>query len=153
MIETAVNIRAADVDDARLLWNWRNDPDVRAASLETEPINFDRHLDWYEAALADPSREILIAEHNHRPIGMVRFDVDDDIATINILLDPMDRSRGLAKQVLAKAISRSSISFRWLRATVKNDNASSLALFRGLGFRGTKSSDHYSFERERGSAP
>lgn len=149
MTEAAVNIRPAVLGDARLLWNWRNEPDVRAASLDVEPIAFDKHLGWFEAALADPSREILIAEQDRRPIGMVRFDVDDDIATINILLDPKDRSRGLAKQVLAAAISEMSISSSRLRAIVKEDNAPSLRLFRGLGFHGTKTDDLYTFERRR----
>ncbi len=153
MTETTFNIRHAVVADARMLWKWRNEPDVRAASLDSGPIGFDSHLKWFEAALDDPSREILIAVQNRRPIGMVRFDVDDDIATINILLDPKDRSRGFAKQVLAKSIAKMSNSSSRVRATVKADNAASLALFRSLGFDSVRSGDLVEFERQRYDAP
>lgn len=152
MTETIVDIRPASFGDARLLWTWRNDPQVRAASLNNEPIPFESHQRWFEASLADPLREILVAEQKGRPIGMVRFDVDADIASINIILDPKDRGRGLAKQILARAISNSSLSFSQLRATVKAENAASIGLFRSLGFIIVKTGDVYEFKRARDEA-
>ena len=150
MTETAIEIRAAYLDDAEMIWRWRNAPDVRAASLSTEAIPFENHLAWFKAALEDPLKDIFIAEQNDRPIGMVRFDADRDVADVNILIDPSARGLGLANLVLTKAIANLSINSRILRATVKSGNSASLALFRSAGFRATKSGELYVFERERG---
>ncbi|MGI9390296.1 MAG: GNAT family N-acetyltransferase [Boseongicola sp.] len=149
MTEATVNIRRAVVSDAHLLWNWRNDPDVRAASLNSEPIPFENHRGWLEAVLADQSREILIAEQEGRPVGMVRFDVEENTATVHILLDPIARGHGLSKQILNNAISSFSIPFSQLRATVKAENTASLKLFRSLGFDSAKAGDVFEFECQR----
>ena len=151
MTDTAIHIRPAGPDDARNLWQWRNAPEVRAASLETDPIPYDSHRKWFNAALADPMREILIAEYEGRAIGMVRFDADGDVADINILLDPNARGRGLAKPVLAGAIIETSMASSILRATVRAENAASLGLFRSLGFETVKTGDIYEFARNRDS--
>ena len=153
MTEPAIHIRSARTEDARMLWTWRNDPEVRAASLSTEAIPFENHQSWFTAVMADPSREILIAEQDSRPIGMVRFDADGEVADINILLDPKARGLGLAKRVLAEAIATTSIISSQLRATVKVENAASLGVFRRLGFQGTKVGDVFVFERSRDGAP
>jgi len=153
MTEPAIHIRSARTEDARMLWTWRNDPEVRAASLSTEAIPFENHQSWFTAVMADPSREILIAEQDSTPIGMVRFDADGEVADINILLDPKARGLGLAKRVLAEAIATTSLISSRLRATVKVENAASLGLFRSLGFKGTKVGDVFVFERNRDGAP
>lgn len=153
MTEPVIHIRPARTEDARMLWMWRNNPEVRAASLSTEVIPYESHLVWFTASMADASRDILIAEQDSHPIGMVRFDTDGEVADINILLDPQARSRGLAKLVLSDAIAFSSIDSSRLRATVKAENVASIRLFQALEFQGTKAGDVYVFERLRDSAP
>ena len=129
-----ITIRPAAMDDGELLWNWRNDPAVRRASLTSDKIPLADHLKWYESAVNDPNRQILIADYHGAPAGMVRFDRHDNVATVNILLDPEFRGRSLAKLILAAAIKSFGKKAKRLRAVVKPDNPASLALFRSLSF-------------------
>ena len=130
-----VIIRAATWDDGEMLWRWRNAEDVRRASLNSDEIPLESHLDWYRAALADPNREILIAEYRETPIGMVRLDRDGDVAFVNILIDGTRRGAGLGKLVLMEAISKADTNWKCLRALVKSENVASLTLFQSLGFQ------------------
>lgn len=148
-----LTLRPARADDGEMLWHWRNDAEVRRASLSTEEIPLPDHLAWFTRALADPDREILIALHEGQPIGMVRFDQDGDTATINILLADSHRGRGLAKPMLAAAIEGSRRGRSRLRALVRRDNAASLRLFLSLGFEVTSSGETIFLERPEGTIP
>ncbi|HEY2790939.1 MAG TPA: GNAT family N-acetyltransferase, partial [Micromonosporaceae bacterium] len=60
----------ADADDIR---RWRNHDDVRAVSLSTHEIAPDEHAAWFASVLADPSRHVLVYEHDGRASGVVTF--------------------------------------------------------------------------------
>ena len=142
-----LTIRPARPEDGEMLWHWRNEPSVRKASLSPDPIPLDRHLDWYEKALSDPDRKILVAELTDQPIGMVRFDHDGDVSTVSVLLDARYRGQGLSEPVVAQAIRASGLAGGKLRAVVKPDNPASLALFRATGFTVVRDGDPMVMER------
>ncbi|NNE81315.1 MAG: GNAT family N-acetyltransferase [Silicimonas sp.] len=144
MTET-VTLRPATLADGEMIWHWRNAPDVRHASLNSDEIALASHLEWFRAALGDANRTILIAMSGDTPVGMVRLDQDGDIATVNILIDAVHRGTGVAKVALAQALDRQ-VARRY-RAQVKADNAASLALFRALGFRVVEDGDPVVLER------
>ena len=145
----AVTIRPARPDDGKMLWQWRNDAEVRRASLTTDEIPLADHLDWFSRALKNPDREIMIAESHGQPIGMVRFDREGDVANVSILLAPGYRGKGLAKATLAEAMKCSRGGWSRLRALVKPDNAASLRLFRSLGFEVLSSGETIVLERQQ----
>lgn len=142
-----LTIRSAKPDDGEMLWHWRNDPAVRQASLSTEDIPLERHLDWYAQSLCNPNREILFAEVHGRPVGMVRFDRDGDTATVSILLASTHRGQGLSAPVLCAAMQASRLACGTFRAVVRPGNAASLALFRSLGFSTVRDHDPIVLER------
>lgn len=141
-------IRPARPDDGEMLWHWRNNPEVRRASLTTEEIPLEQHLDWYCRALQNPKREVLFAELQGEPIGMVRFDTDEETTTVSILLAADYRGRGLAGPVLSAAMCASSLGRGKLRALVKRDNPASLRLFQSLGFSIVIDDDPIVLERQ-----
>ena len=136
-----LTIRAARPDDARLLWEWRNAPDVRSVSLDSDPIPFEQHREWYERSLVSADRDILIAEIESSPAAMVRFDHDIDASTVSIVLASAIRGRGIARQILTSAIRTLRSRPPTLRAFIKPENAPSLALFQGMGFEIVKHGD------------
>ena len=142
-------IRPALQGDAHRLWLWRNDPEVRAASLNPEEIPLERHVAWFEGVLADPLRNVLIAEIGDRAIGMVRLDTDGDTATVSILLAGEVRGQGLGASVLSKAMDTVQPDITRFRAVVKADNLPSLSLFKGLGFDVVGGGDPMVLERKR----
>lgn len=129
-----LTIRAARRDDARLLWEWRNAPEVRAVSLDSEPIPFEQHRQWFERSLTNPDRDIIIAEMGSTPAAMIRFDHDNDVANISIILASEIRGKGMAKQILSSAIEDMRPRPQTLCALIKPENSPSLALFRSVGF-------------------
>ena len=42
-----LTLRPATLDDARFIWECRNDPDARRESLHPELIPFAIHADWF----------------------------------------------------------------------------------------------------------
>jgi UDP-2,4-diacetamido-2,4,6-trideoxy-beta-L-altropyranose hydrolase len=66
-------LRGAVAGDARLLWEWANDPTVRAAAFSQDPIPWTRHQAWLSERLGEPACRIYIAERQGRPLGQIRF--------------------------------------------------------------------------------
>lgn len=131
-----LRVRGATLDDAKTLWYWTNDPEVRQNSLNVDAVPWESHLVWLERKLASKDCLILVAELEGLPVAMVRFDKKNWEATISISVASGHRGHGLGKRVLAAAIefSLQIWTLKQLRAYVKRENAGSLALFEGLGF-------------------
>ena len=68
-----LSLRSAVAADARLLWEWANDPVVRAAAFSQEPIPWTTHQTWLSERLREPACRIYIVERQGRPLGQIRF--------------------------------------------------------------------------------
>jgi UDP-2,4-diacetamido-2,4,6-trideoxy-beta-L-altropyranose hydrolase len=135
--ESALTLRAATLEDSRLVWEWRNEPATRLASFNTEPIPLERHLDWFPRQLTRPDSRMFIAETtSHEPVGVVRFDGLAGAPEVSIALAPGHRGKGHGRQVLAEACAR---IFREtgaprIVALVRRDNPASASAFTRAGF-------------------
>jgi RimJ/RimL family protein N-acetyltransferase len=127
------SVRPANHADSALLLAWRNDPETRAWSRTTDPVARPDHEAWLAKVLADPDRRLLVAEHDHHPVGTVRFDRDGDHWEISITVAPEARGRKLAVPVLLAA-ERVLPRGTTVRACVHQDNGASRALFRRAGY-------------------
>lgn len=130
-----MRLRAAEPDDARRVWEWANDPATRQASFASDRIDWDDHLIWFEHTLADEHRVLLIA-CDPSPIGMVRFDRQDDHATISVNLAPDCRGRGRGREVIEAATAW--FQERWpaeVIARIKPTNRASIRAFSAAGYR------------------
>lgn len=133
-----MRVRQASDADARLLLSWRNDPETRGWSRDTDPISLEDHLEWLRGVLASPARLLLIAETaDATPVGTVRFDrLGEASWEVSITVAPECRGRGLARRIL-QAGERELMGrgFRGtVLASVHEDNAASVALFRAAGY-------------------
>jgi RimJ/RimL family protein N-acetyltransferase len=66
-------LREATDDDVTAMRRWRNHEKVRAVSLTTHEIDADEHLAWWGRVKQDPTRIVLIYEHDGVPSGVVTF--------------------------------------------------------------------------------
>lgn len=138
--ESALECRMAVEADRADVWLWRNDPAARSLSGNSEPIPWESHCTWWQAALADPHRILLIVSHAGQSVGHVRFDLMDGDAPnqrVSIALAPYFRGRGLGAAVLANGIQarRAKEPGAIFHAEIHNDNLASRRIFERCGFR------------------
>jgi RimJ/RimL family protein N-acetyltransferase len=126
-----LRLRPAAPEDWADLLAWRNDPLARAMSRNDEGIDEASHRRWFDRALADPARTLLIAELDGAKIGVVRFDRGED-AEVSINLAPVHRGRGLGEAMLRLALQSTP---ERLIAHVKDENLASRRLFERCGLR------------------
>ena len=130
-----IRFRRAAAADSDAILRWRNDPEVRAKSLDNRTIDARTHATWMERVLADPKRVLLIAEDAHGPVGVVRFDLDGAEAEISVYRTPgpTARPRGLIRAATAW-LAQNHPEVATVTAQVLPENAGSLAAFREAGY-------------------
>lgn len=129
-------VRSATSSDARLLFEWRNDPTTRAVSRSSDELVWADHLAWVARSLASTDRRLLIVERHGMPVATVRWDrVGTRSWEASITVDPTSRGQGVAAAALA-------LTELWLDrdgplaliATVHRDNQASTRLFARAGY-------------------
>lgn len=127
----AVQLRPATMTDAELLFAWTNDPDTRAASFSTEPVEWAGHVAWLERVLIDPDRRLWIGESDG-PVGQVRLDRGDDCEIISVSIAPERRGQGLAALLIQAACAQ---AYGRVVAEIKPGNVRSVRAFDAAGFK------------------
>lgn len=152
--------RKASMADARLLWEWANDPETRQRAFNKALIPYDTHVAWLRDRLESGRTTIWIFEDDAEPVGQVRFDLVDGAAEIDIAVAPGQRGRGYGRTILAEAVERFQAAHGRTvrpRALVLADNVASLKTFRACGFREvdvvTRASGERAVVLERDGAP
>ncbi|GAA1352251.1 bifunctional UDP-2,4-diacetamido-2,4,6-trideoxy-beta-L-altropyranose hydrolase/GNAT family N-acetyltransferase [Falsarthrobacter nasiphocae] len=135
-----VSARRATIDDASVLFDWRNDPSVRAVSREKGELKWDSHVAWLKGTLARADRELWIVRRGGEPVGTLRFDeLVPGEWEVSITVAPTSRGRGLAGVFLAeteRAFARSRSGEVRLVAEMLEENAASRRLFESNGYSG-----------------
>jgi RimJ/RimL family protein N-acetyltransferase len=136
-IRPTLVLRPAGISDARLLWEWRNDPVVRANSFQSEPVAWKTHLAWLTRKLASPNCRLWIAECGGLPVGQVRYDRDGALAEVSLSVAAPFRGRGLGAALLACSApcAGRDLQVRRLVAFIKPGNLPSIRAFERAGFR------------------
>lgn len=143
MQEKTLHMRLATIEDADVLLQWRNDPETRNASFNTEKVLRKNHISWLTETLGNPARKLYIAEKNNTAVGMVRTDLSEDIYELSWTVAPEARGCGVAKQMVRLVAQQISEP---IRAEVKVGNEASvrIAQFAGMVFAGeTKGIQHF----------
>jgi RimJ/RimL family protein N-acetyltransferase len=92
---------------------------------------------WFRARLGDPRWLFYVALDEHaEPVGQVRYELDERMATVSVGLDPQFRGRGWGSAVIRRAAEELFKSKRVERihAYIKPDNGPSLKAFALAGF-------------------
>lgn len=137
MSADSVSLRRATNSDAEAAWHWRNSDSTRRYFTDPRPIPFEEHVSWWRRTLCADDRSLLIAEAERTPVGVVRLDHDDNVATLSIYLDPTLTALGLGAKIIDAAR-------RWakehraglcrLRAVINAGNLPSRRAFAAAGF-------------------
>jgi len=131
--ERKMILRLATVDDAEILQKWRNDPETRSASLNSEVLLWPEHVRWLEASLKSRTRSIYVAEIENTPIGTIRTDLSDEFCELSWTVAPKVRGKGFGKKMVKMAANQidGAICSK-IRST--NGASQSIAMNAGMSF-------------------
>ena len=143
-----VRLRAVEPEDIPHMYLWENDPAVWHVSGTTAPFSrhaLERFVEEQRFDILQTRQQRLVIETlaESRLVGALDlFDVDplNARAGIGILIHPAgQRGRGYASDAveIAGRYARTTLRMHQLWCGVEEDNAASLALFRGAGFAET----------------
>ena len=122
----------ASMDDAKDLFEWRNDPLTREMSLTVDEIVVEEHMKWFKNSISNINREIFIFINDGQKVGMGRVDKANGVSTLSWLIAPNARGKGYGKALvkqLADSVKGPKI------ALIKNNNAASIKIAECAGFK------------------
>ena len=132
-----MRLRRARADDIRLLWEWANDPEVRAASFSSAPIPWETHVVWFAEKVGQNRSLLFIAEDEEGiAFGQIRFDLKGGEAELNLSLAKEKRGIGLAVPLIEAGVREvlAGTECERVHAFVKPQNAASARAFEKAGF-------------------
>ncbi|MCI8308228.1 MAG: GNAT family N-acetyltransferase [Lachnospiraceae bacterium] len=93
-------LRGADINDAEIILEWRNDSVTREHSFSKECIDYETHMKWYKSKLSDKDCYLFILMDNTEKIGHLRIDRVNDVGRISYTIAPGKRNRGYGKKII-----------------------------------------------------
>jgi len=139
--QEGIHLRPAREEDSRLLFEWANDPEVRASAFSSASISWEQHVQWFAAKMKDPDCRILMAEDAcGKPIGQFRVQWrGPEGGEIDVSVSRGCRGRGYGSKIVhlgvEAAFEERSTDANALHAYVKPENDASQRVFASAGFR------------------
>jgi len=136
-----IEIKQASKDDSINIYEWRNNKKIRDASINSRPISWEEHQRWFDAVLTDKNRELLIGTTENEPVGVIRFDIENDVAEVSIYLVPESGFAGHGRNLLLSAeqwLNANRPEIKRIRASVLVENVASKNLFLASSYHENK---------------
>ncbi len=135
---TKLTLRLASGDDAKLLWEWANDPETRKFSFSSAPIAWQTHQTWLASKLSNPSYFFRIAlDASEVPIGYIRCEKKENRGLISVSVSPLMRREGYGSRIiqLATQVIFKEMNVEMIHAYIKKENQASQKTFEKAGFQ------------------
>lgn len=152
----ALSVRLACLDDAGLLFSWRNDERTRRQSLDPQPLALATHMAWFGKVIGNADSILLLACRDSVPVACIRFDCQGNRARVSIYTDPELQGQGIGGATLAAGLGwmqteRPEITVA--EADIRLANRSSHRLFLSARFHPVWTRYEYSRASELGNKP
>lgn len=130
-----LSLREVTVSDARLLYDWHNDPQTRAVSFGSARVPWNGHVTWLDRALRSPEVSMRIAELGDIAIGVVRLERADLRVTISVTVAPTSRGQNLAVPLIWAGVDLArGLGVQAVDAFIRPENLASRRAFASAGF-------------------
>jgi len=135
LLNRAVRLRTTRAEDCRMIWEWANDAETRRFSFSTDPIPWERHLEWFNSKLSSSNCYFYLAlDRDDAPVAQIRFDLNEatkDEATVSITVAPHQRGKGYGAAVIEAGSEKfcATSTAKVIHAYVKPENAASIHAF------------------------
>ena len=130
-------IRKATAEDAKVVFDLSNEPLVRANSINTEKIEWENHLKWFEKKIASDDKFYLFWANQKELAAQVRYDLDDKNAIVSISVSEKFRGKGIAQYALKESarLFLNESSCDKIIAYIRKTNSVSLYAFQKANYR------------------
>ena len=135
----AIYLREANSEDVKLLFDWANEPAVRANSLNSEPIPFETHQKWFDSQLHNPDTKMFVLTDGIKPLGQIRIQKKESLWEIGYSIAREQRGKKLGAEIVRLLLDK--FSHYSFKAIVKQENTASIKVFENLGFESTEPDD------------
>ena len=126
-----VILRRATLEDASLLFEWRNDPLTRENSHNQAPVPWEVHCQWLSSSLKNPSRTLFIGTEG-RPVGTSRLDRNPTYVELSYTVAPKVRGKGYGQALVRETLLHCEGP---VRARAKTQNRPSRKILQKAGFK------------------
>lgn len=136
----SIILRSVTFEDAKQIFDWRNDPWIVSLSASQRTVSWDEHVRWFTKVINNNQHLLFIIEsENGDAMGSVRFDRTNNFQaaiTIYILYPFVGRGFGtLALKNGSRLAFCQWSELRSIHAFIRNDNLRSLRTFSKAGFK------------------
>ena len=124
--------------DCNLLFNWRNEREVRMHSFNKEKINLKKHKVWLKNQLKKKSDYFWFFMLNQTKVGLVRLKLKSKTFMLNYMISKDFRKKKLAKKMLIKMlkkIKQKKLNKSKIIAQITHDNVASKKSLLASGFK------------------
>ena len=133
-----LKLHLATSSDVEKTFEWANDMMVRKYSFKNDPILWDNHKEWFNEKVNSSNCAYYILRLNEQCIGSIRFDLENNEAKINYLIDPDFTGKGLGTKILEGGMEKLKMEKPFINLVygyVFKDNRASIKIFENLGFK------------------
>jgi L-amino acid N-acyltransferase YncA len=124
-----------DLSDEKRLYSWRNSPEIRAVSHNSDPLDPDQHAQWIRRTAGRTDGIWAIYHEGDTPLGFASAVPGDNAWTWSFYLGA-DCAPGTGTRMMQRFLTHlSTRNVPRVVGEVKADNAASVALHRRLGFQ------------------
>jgi RimJ/RimL family protein N-acetyltransferase len=145
-----VYLRPVTMDDATLLFDWRNEEECRNNSFHSEPVTWEEHVNWLYQKLASPDTKMHILTVDGNDVGQIRLEAQNGEYMISYSVAAEYRLMGYGSRMLMLA-EKSVYETKpgaVLCAEVKKDNIASQVLFEKLDYTKKDLDAHYEYRKD-----
>lgn len=136
-------LRPVTATDIRTIFDWRNQPHVRAASHNQDPLIWEDHIAWMNCKLQNNQTLWWIYREGGYDLGTVLLhEQKDGVYRWSFYIGANDAPRGAGRRMLRMVLRELAVKTNavTIRGEVLKSNSASIRIHQGLGFAQVPSS-------------
>lgn len=139
-----IMLRRCTYSDMDIIYKWINDDEVRTNSFNSDYIEYETHVKWFNEKINSNNIYMYIILNNNKEIGTIRLEKHNSKAIISYLISNEYRGKGYGNKVI-DLIKKEAIinNIDILEAIVKKDNIASRRIFINNGFFEIEENNRY----------
>ena len=138
MLSGRISLRVAEPSDCDDVYHWRNAKENRMQSFDMLPIELASHKTWFEKTVKSKENLLLIAEEDEKPVGVIRYDLNDKFAKVSVYLVPGMHGKGYGSHLIDAGtdwLRKNFPSINKINAEIIPNNSASEKVFLSAGYR------------------